>query len=45
MGIFSSLIQISGIIINGSKTRKLVPVKFAEDTLLLRVNRDEVGSV
>lgn len=42
--IFSSLIQFSGFI-NGSEVRKSVPVKFAEDTILVRVNSDKVGSI
>lgn len=44
MGIFSSLIKFSGFI-NGSEVRKSVAVKFAEDTVLIRINSGKVGPV
>lgn len=43
-GIFSNLIQFSGFV-NGSEVKKSVPVKFAEETVLLRVNSGKIGSV
>lgn len=44
MGIFSNRIQFSGFI-DGSEVRKSVPVKFAENTVLVRANSGKVGSV